>query len=209
VLARSLEQAAHSDAASGANDRRRPKDVVGPNAIIQTEAALVAAWGREATDRLMAAAGLAHYRNAPPTALVPEAEPARLFAAIRAARPAAEADAVLREAGRLTANYILAHRIPQPAQRLLRALPLAIAVRALLAAIRAHAWTFAGSGHVTIGIGFTAKLAIDRNPLATPGCPWHVGVLETLFRNTVAPATRVTHCRLRDTHIFAIQPKGR
>jgi len=174
----------------------RHSGLVGPNAVIQLETALVMRSGCAIAEHVMTAAGLAHYSAAPPTSLVPEGEPARLFQALRNQLPAHEADAVLALAGRLTADYILAHRIPQPAQRLLRALPRSLGVRALLAAIQAHAWTFAGSGKVTISpLWQPPALFIQSNPLSTPGCPWHVGVIEQLVRVCGAPRARVSHHR--------------
>ena len=52
---------------------------------------------------------------------------------------------LLAEAGRLTADYIIANRIPRAARGVLQRLPAPVACRLLVAAIRAHAWTFAGS----------------------------------------------------------------
>ena len=56
---------------------------------------------------------------------------------------------IAEEAGARTADYIIANRIPAPVVRLLRLLPAFIAAPVLMAAIRKHAWTFAGAGVFT------------------------------------------------------------
>ena len=152
----------------------------------------------------MAAAGLSHYIDAPPATLVAEAEAARLFAALRQALPAREADAVLSDAGRRTADYVVANRIPSVLRRLLALLPSVIAVRLLLLAISAHAWTFAGSGSVSVAIGRRIAMTIADNPLATPGCRWHVAVLERLIEGAVAARARITHARVGSEDRFEV-----
>lgn len=183
--------------------------LVGPNAIVQLSVALRAECGADACNRIMTAAGLADYVEAPPTQLIPEAEAARLFAATRAALPSARADAVLAAAGVLTADYVLANRIPRAAQRMLRLLPVWLSARAFLGAIKAHAWTFAGSGVVTIDTGRHLAMSIADNPLATPGCPWHCAVLERLFQRTVTPTAHVTHGAAGRADQFRIETPAR
>ena len=71
----------------------------------------------------------------------------------------------------------------------------------LATAIARHAWTFAGSGACRTGArddGWT--VAIENNPLATPGCPWHTGVLETMFRTLVSKRAIVTHGKCGSHH---------
>jgi divinyl protochlorophyllide a 8-vinyl-reductase len=167
-----------------------PGHVVGPNAILQTAEALRAEGGAPLARAVFDRAGLGPMLDAPPTAMVPERDAAALHRAVAETLAPERAAAVAQEGGRLTGAYILAHRIPAPAQRLLRALPAALAGPLLLSAIRRHAWTFAGSGRVTIGWR-PMDLVITANPLATPGCPWHRAVLQTLFRRLVAPDIRV------------------
>ena len=164
---------------------------VGPNAITQSAAALRTAGGETLARAVFAAAGLAPYLSTPPAEMVAEEEAARLHAAIAAGLPPGQAAGVARDAGRRTGAYILAHRIPMPVQKLLRWLPPRLAGPVLLAAIRRHSWTFAGSGHVTVSAGRRPVLEIAGNRLATPGCPWHCAVLETLFQALVAADTHV------------------
>lgn len=66
------------------------------------------------------------------------------------------------------------------------------------AAYLAGAWTFAGSGRFAVISIRPWILAIANNPLArdqqadAPVCAWHATVFETLFRDLLRPAWRVT-----------------
>lgn len=168
---------------------------VGPNAILQTVAALEARGGRPLAGRVLAHAGCAAYLDAPPGAMIPEAEAAAVLRALFACLPPADARAMAREAGRRTAGYILCHRIPRPAQFVLRALPARLAAPLLLRAMAAHAWTFAGSGRVSVAAGRSARISIEANPLAVAGCDWHIAVFETLFRRLVSAQSTVRETR--------------
>jgi hypothetical protein len=92
----------------------------------------------------------------------------------------------------------LENRIPRPVRRLLQNLPAWLAARALLKAIRAHAWTFAGNARVSIAPGHPAIIEIRSNPIAVPGCPWHRGVFETLFSGILGKPVHVDHSTLFD-----------
>ncbi|MFZ4807140.1 MAG: bacteriochlorophyll 4-vinyl reductase [Hyphomicrobiaceae bacterium] len=166
---------------------------VGPNAIIQVGAALRDAFGPQRHRDIFAAAALDRYVERVPEAMVPERQAAALFAAVRRELTEGEARQVFRVAGLRTADYILAHRIPAVAQGVLKRLPDVVAARLLLSAIRGHAWTFAGSGAVSCSYGRMLSIAIAGNPLATPGCDWHVAVFEGLFRTLVSPGMQVRH----------------
>lgn len=161
---------------------------VGPNTVIQLFEALrslrpdvlgtVAAWAD-------AEAWLA----APPHDMIDEAVPRRLFAATADAL-VGDADRVLAAAGAATARYLLANRIPPVARAVLPRLPRRLALRLLLAAVDRASWTFAGSGTcATEG----RALTIAGNPIATPGCPWHLGVLEALATALFGRGTTVVH----------------
>ena len=165
-------------------------DVVGPNAILQSAEALRAEGGFPLMCEVFARAGLEHMLHEPPETMVAERDAAALFRAIVDTLDPDRAEAVAREAGRLTADYILAHRIPPRAQAVLGALPASLAGRLLLMAIKRHAWTFAGSGKVSI-TAFPMTLSITGNPLTMPGCPWHCAVLHTLFCNLVSAQAEV------------------
>lgn len=186
------------DTRAGMPGRRcPPHGLVGPNAIIQAQEVLTARGGSALCERVFARAGLGEYVDRLPVALVPEEEAARLFRAI-VDEFGPGAAAILFEAGERTGAYIVANRIPSPARRLLALLPGSIAVRVLLKAIEKHAWTFAGGGRVRAGYGWQPYLDIAANPIATPGCPWHVAALQRIFRDLAAPGAIVEHSRLGD-----------
>ncbi|MCU0802464.1 MAG: hypothetical protein MUD11_11940 [Rhodobacteraceae bacterium] len=108
----------------------------------------------------------------------------------------ARADALLAAAGLAVGDYILAHRIPPLAQRVLRLLPAALSARLLARAIARHAWTFAGS---------LLPGACDH-----PACHWHAAVFARLYQRLVWPDAAVTetHCAARGdaTCRFVIVP---
>lgn len=172
---------------------------IGPNAVLQLVPVLQDACGPAETAALLAAAGLA----GPPatTGLMDEAPAIALHRAVRAAF-AGRSEAMLSDAGRRTAAYILAHRIPPAARALLRALPPRLAGPLLARAIARHAWTFAGSGQFVLESTRPATFAIHANPLVRgeaaprPLCHWHRAVFATLFRRLVDPASdcRETAC---------------
>jgi divinyl protochlorophyllide a 8-vinyl-reductase len=174
---------------------------IGPNAITRVAEVLPVRVGRTTTAQVFEAAGLAHYLHEPPQAMVDETEVRRLHGVLRATLGDAEARAVARAAGTRTADYLLAHRIPRPVQRLLKLLPAPLAARVLLAAIARHAWTFAGSGHFDARCawrqGAPVVLTIRANPLckglatAAPACDYYAATFERLFRVLVQARSRV------------------
>jgi len=165
---------------------------IGPNAVIRMAEALRSAGGEACAARVFHAAGLDAWLDAPPTAMTGEEEVARLHRMVAGCLPAAAAEAVALDAGRRTARYILAHRIPRAACWLLRALPAGPSARLLIGAIGRNAWTFAGSGRFAARPGRPFVLTIAANPIAVPGCAWHRGVFEGLFQALVSPRARVS-----------------
>jgi divinyl protochlorophyllide a 8-vinyl-reductase len=172
---------------------------IGPNAITRVAEALRPLGGDSAVRRVFGRAGLAAYVDTPPQAMVDEAEVTALHAAMRAELGADTARQVAADAGRRTADYLLAHRIPSFAQRLLRALPAGLAARLLLRAIGAHAWTFAGSGHFCgRPMRGGMQLQIQHNPLcrgqrsAAPACDFYTAVFQRLFTVLVHPRAQAT-----------------
>ncbi|MGB0498582.1 MAG: bacteriochlorophyll 4-vinyl reductase, partial [Rubricella sp.] len=104
-----------------------------------------------------------------------------------------DADAVAREAGRGTADYVMARRIPGLAKAVLRLLPGPVAAPILARAIARNAWTFAGSGRFDVHKGPPLTLVIGSNPLAgADGCHWHSAVFERMFRVLADDRLRVT-----------------
>ena len=176
---------------------------VGPNAIGRLADPLLRHAGREQARAIFASAGLEYALAEPPKEMVPEQDAATLFAAVCGALAPADAEKVLQEAGRETADYVMAHRIPAPVRWLLPRLPRALAMRMLLQAIARHAWTFAGSGVCRTGADRPAVIEIENNPLATPGCPWHRAVFLQMMQRLVATDVRVEHvsCCATGSHI--------
>ncbi|MEL6318548.1 MAG: bacteriochlorophyll 4-vinyl reductase [Pseudomonadota bacterium] len=186
-------------AGRAAGETRAPGRV-GPNAALQLAASARARGGDALARRIFDAAGAGALLARPPTEMIDERVARRLFEATLAEAPAAEAEALLRDAGRRTGAYVAANRVPRPAARLLRALPRRWASALLLRAIAANAWTFAGSGACRIRpfgpAGRPAAIEIADNPLATPGCPWHRAVFEELFQRLLGatPTLRCAAC---------------
>jgi divinyl protochlorophyllide a 8-vinyl-reductase len=170
---------------------------IGPNAITRVAQALRDEVGDAATRAVFTHAALADALDDPPTAMVDEADVRRLHVELRDAIGPERAARVAREAGRLTGDYLLANRIPRPAQAVLKRLPAALAERALLAAVGRHAWTFAGSGRFAATPGSPTVVEIADNPLCrgvladAPACHYHAATFERLWRTLVSPHTRV------------------
>lgn len=184
---------------------------VGPNAVIQLAAALRAAGQDSLMRQIFCTAGCGRYLLALPEEMVPEADVAALHRALTSLVPALEANRIAAAAGRRTGDYILANRIPRPARWVLTSLPAFLAVPMLAKAVCRHAWTFCGSGTVTLDRAGprVLVLTIMGNALATPACPWHRAVFETLFTRLGGSHVQVTHaccCALGADHCrFAIR----
>ena len=171
---------------------------IGPNAITRVAQALLRRHGRDAAARVFAQAGLARHLAEPPSRMVPEDDVTALTLALRGALPRDAVRDVQCEAGRTTADYLLACRIPRPVQALLRMLPPTLAARVLVADIRRHAWTFAGSGVFTARLGHPVELSVRGNPMCrglrtdAPACDYYAATFERLFRALVHRDARVT-----------------
>jgi divinyl protochlorophyllide a 8-vinyl-reductase len=171
--------------------------LVGPNAVLQLVPALRQAGLEGLTRAIFAAGGAAGWLAAPPGAMVEQARVVRLHAALRAALPEGQARAVLAVAGRLTADYLLANRIPRPVQAVLRMLPARVAAFVLVRAIRANAWTFAGTARFAARSGRPSVFELTGNPFCedveatAPACVWHGAVFQRLFEVLVARRAHV------------------
>ena len=156
--------------------------LIGPNAVLQMIPVLEA---REPGlgARMLVAAGMDGLPS--DHGLMPEGPAARLHQVVRRLLPD-EAPAIAAEAGRRTADYILTHRIPKPAQAVLKVLPAALSGPLLSKAIAKNAWTFAGSG--AFRVTGRLRFEIAANPVVAgersdrPLCHWHAAVFERLFR---------------------------
>lgn len=166
---------------------------IGPNAITRVAEAL----GPAMAVPIFSAAGLEQRLREPPGTMVPECEVTALHRALRDLLGDSEADHVAREAGRLTARYLLGYRIPRLLQRLLRLLPARLSALVLVGAIGRHAWTFAGGGTFRQTSRWPLRLEIAHGPIARAGpanhpvCGYYAATFETLFRALVNPTTSV------------------
>ncbi len=186
------------DLTSGVDDMTSVASArVGPNAIIQLGETLKDRLGEPCALTVFERAGLSAMLSEPPADMVSERVVKTLFDALFDTLDADQASTLAHEAGVRTADYIMANRIPAIARLVLKALPAALAAPVLLRAISQNAWTFAGSGAVTVRVGAPHVLEIAGNPITTPGCVWHVGVFERLFQSLVARHSRVSHMRCR------------
>ena len=171
---------------------------IGPNAIIQTTAALREHVGDPRALALVHGA-TGRSLSEMPTEMVDEDEVNRLVRSMRADLDPALFEAVLHDAGCRTADYLIANRIPRAVQWLMRVLPAPVALRVLLAGIMRHTWTFAGSAAVRIARtrGAPLRLVLTQCPMCramhepAPACHFYAGTLEHLLQRLVTPRARV------------------
>jgi len=170
---------------------------IGPNAVTQLIGALKLAGLDRLAGQIFRAAGAGAWLTDPPSVMVDERRVAGLHQAVWAVLPRPDADALMTEAGLLTADYLLVNRIPRLVQIVMKRLPARLAARILVSAIRAHAWTFAGTGRFKAKTGVPTVFEIEGNPLChgehtpAPVCAWHAAVFQQLFAVLVSPNTTV------------------
>ena len=170
-------------------DVRARTGLIGPNAILQMVPVLDQLGGTERRNQILARAGIFELPDG--SAMVPETLAARLHRQVRIEEPGL-APALAAYAGKRTADYILAHRIPKPVQLFLKALPIVPSARILSQAIARHAWTFVGSGRFDVVDPMTFE--ITHNPLIAGErsdaclCYWHAAVFARLYQALVAPS---------------------
>ncbi len=178
---------------------------IGPNAATRLIEVLRQDTDAATVERIFTAADAREWLSASPVTMIDEHRAARLHKATRACLGPRRADRVLREAGSLTADYLLRARIPGWARFILGALPPGPAARVLTRAISAHAWTFVGTGKFSHAFDGGLTYEIRSNPLyagetaTEPLCVWHAAVFQRLFQALVSPAAKVreTHCCAR------------
>jgi divinyl protochlorophyllide a 8-vinyl-reductase len=167
---------------------------IGPNALLQLAGVLDETVGQTLRDRVFLAGGVAGLPA--PEGMIPEGPVAAVHKALRTELGEATARPLARAAGVRTADYILARRIPKPAQVVLRLLPARLSARILAKAIARNAWTFAGSGRFRVVAQKPLEFELLDNPMVrgerseTPLCQWHEAVFETLFRRLASKRYR-------------------
>jgi divinyl protochlorophyllide a 8-vinyl-reductase len=188
---------------SHAAEAADPFGRIGPNAITRVAEALSTMEGKSAAQRVFGRAGLQIYLADAPTDMVDETHVIRLHRALVDDLGAARAREVGWMAGQHTADYLLAHRIPPLAQRVLRALPAPLASRLLAKAIARNAWTFAGTGTFSARHRRTTVFSIANCPIcrgqkaAAPCCDFYAATFQRLYIRLVHPHARVieTECQ--------------
>lgn len=176
---------------------RAPAARIGPNTIIQLAHVLRDRYGDDlASALLFESTGYA--MTALPGAMVDEREAQAFVHVVMRELGVRDGARVLHEAGHRTADYLMTHRIPRPAQWIIRALPARAGLAILLKAIRANAWTFAGSGSFSVRAHqHRADLTFHRCAMCrdmhtdTPVCDFYAGTFEHLIRTLVAPRAHV------------------
>ena len=122
-----------------------------------------------------------------PTQMVDESEVRALVQTCLNTLGHRHTQAVLREAGQRTADYLRAHRIPRPVQWLVRILPARLGFVLLTRAMARHAWTFVGSGSFRVARPDPPELSIENCPLCrglhleSPVCDFYTGTFERLL----------------------------
>jgi len=195
---------------------RAPAARIGPNTIIQLAHVLRERYGEDlASTMLFESTGYAI--SALPGAMVDEREAQSFVRRVMqqlGERPGAR---VLHEAGHRTADYLMANRIPTAAQWVMKALPARAGLSLLLKAMRANAWTFAGSGTFSVhphatGADLTFHAcAMCRDMRAEgPVCDFYAGTFEHLIRTLVAPRAQVmeVECQAQGAHCCRFEVTG-
>jgi divinyl protochlorophyllide a 8-vinyl-reductase len=192
---------------------------IGPNAILRVAEALRAGADPAAVTRVFARAGLAGYLTVPPHEMVDEREVTALHQALRETLGLKQARAMGADAGRRTGDYLLANRIPRPAQVVLRLLPKPLANRLLLKAIERNAWTFAGSARFSTRASPPTRFIIDGSRVClgaqspVPLCDFYGATFERLLRTLVDPGVSVIEVQCQamgdPACVFEVRSDGR
>jgi divinyl protochlorophyllide a 8-vinyl-reductase len=176
---------------------------IGPNAIIQTIAALREAYAPEDLRALLAGEAEGYLSHLPHE-MIPEVEFHDLVTLLTARLGAERAGAILHRSGERTADYVRANRIPAPIRTVLGLLPAPLSLRLLLPAISKHAWTFGGSGRFSFSVGRMAWVSIgkpsgdrDTSEIAAVLCRYYCGAFTQMLRRLVSSriSLRETSCQ--------------
>ncbi len=191
---------------------------IGPNAILRVAEALRAGPNADATARVFEHAGLSNYLVIPPTEMVDECEVTALHRALRDGLGVKQARQIGADAGRRTGDYLLANRIPRPAQTLLKLLPRALATRILLKAIEKNAWTFAVSARFRSQAGRPTRFILEGSRVCleahspVPLCDFYGATFERLFRELIDSEVRVIEVQCQamgnDACVFEVRSDG-
>ncbi|NOK60862.1 MAG: bacteriochlorophyll 4-vinyl reductase [Chloroflexi bacterium AL-W] len=169
---------------------------IGPNAIIQTVQALKEAQGTTQAARTLQKTPYAYFFDEPPDEMIAEQTFYALVHELAGMLSDHEMHSIMRRSGQLTAFYLLKHRIPQPAQHILRIAPRRIALWLLLSAVKKNSWTFVGSGQYRFTLGSPPMISIIHAHASSVGLTepvWHFysGCFEQLLRSLINRTTQV------------------
>ena len=208
-----MEQSAYQARLNPLSTAAEPPALIGPNAVIQTLAALRSRFGPDSCNRIARAAGLPTHE---PGAMIPESWFVNLVSATRDELGSDDAATVLTIAGGRTADYVANNRIPAVFRAVLSLLPSRIAIPLLLGAFRRHAWTFAGRSEFDVSGAYPGSIILNDAPTCRrTGQDAHTGdYYEAAFQGLLSlasPGVTVTevecrslghpHCRFRITPI--------
>ncbi|MDP5070403.1 MAG: bacteriochlorophyll 4-vinyl reductase [Congregibacter sp.] len=166
---------------------------IGPNSVLQLLPLLDDVLGRSERDRLMLLSGMPELPGN--IGMMIETPAAALHQAVRANHPEL-ASALTRRAGERTADFIIEHRIPKAALRVMLHLPPWLSAPLLASVIEKHAWTFAGSGKFKVRSKHPLVFTLHDNPVvrgeksSEPLCHWHSAAFQRLFGAIVDPNLR-------------------
>ncbi|MEM1037898.1 MAG: bacteriochlorophyll 4-vinyl reductase [Pseudomonadota bacterium] len=173
--------------------------LIGPNAILQLKQPMDAALGAGAMDLLLT---LSNVKLPTGDCMVDQRDVAAVHQTLAITFPDF-APGIAASAGKKTAHYICANRIPAPARTVLRVVPTAVGVQMLTKAIAKHAWTFCGTGSLTTCVRSTIRFEIKDNPVVegmtsdAPCCHWHAAVFGELYTKLLGKPfkTKEVACR--------------
>lgn len=193
-----------------------PAARIGPNTIIQLAQVLRDRHGEAVASQLLFSS-TGYAMTALPGAMVDEREAQAFVQAVMRSFGEQPATQVLHEAGARTADYLMANRIPRPAQWIMKALPRRAGLSLLLKAMRANAWTFAGSGTFDVlttpsgaELTFHACAMCRDMTTAGPVCDFYAGTFERLIRTLIAPQAtiREVECQATGGHCCRFEVAG-
>ena len=210
-----MERSAYQPRLGSWHEAPQAQPLIGPNAVIQTLAALQVLVGEECRQTVARSAGLP---DSEPGEMIPEASFVGLVAAVRDELGHERAAEVLSLSGKKTADYVAGNRIPGVFRGLLRLLPSRIAMPLLLGAFRRHAWTFSGRSDFLVSGDYPGSILLTDAPTCrnTGAGARTGGYYEAAFQGLLSlasPNVAVTEieCRsLGDSHCrFRISPNTR
>lgn len=166
---------------------------IGPNSIIQTVAALEAAYGKSKAENLLKKIGQGYLIGNLPKEMVEEVKFHSLVIALEKEIGEAATSSILKESGERTARYLLKVRIPGIFQQVVKLLPSRLAFKLFLFAISKNAWTFAGSGEFSYTMNrppeITVRVTFPTNPVVGN---FYLGTFTALLQELVNPTTKIT-----------------